>query len=376
MGLAGNAQAVTQEEVQQQWKDYYALSKKLNRADYKEINKELEFMGKKKPTEPKKAKNFGFKKLQFTPEFFNSEQGKHVMEVILSFQTPSGGWSKDIEMTKKKRGRGESYGRRMKSYVPTFDNEGTSWQMRILAKAVTATGNQSYQEAFLKGLDLILAGQYPNGGWPQNYPLDGGYHDLITYNDRSMINLMNILKAVVNGEADYTFVPKEYRARASESFMKGINYILMSQINVNGKYSIWAAQYDQFNLTPAQARAFEPPGLATAESVDILKLLMSIDNPPPVVVQAVDDAVAWFESSKIMGKRWKTGVLSDDPEAKPLWGRFYDINTNQVIFGDRDGKVYDDVTQISKERREGYGWYKTDPNSMLKMYKKWRATVK
>ena len=37
--------------------------------------------------------------------------------------------------------------------------------------------------AVLRGLDYTFAAQFPNGGWPQVWPLEGGYHDAITFND-------------------------------------------------------------------------------------------------------------------------------------------------------------------------------------------------
>ena len=38
------------------------------------------------------------------------------------------------------------------------------------------------------------------------------------------------------------------------------------------------------------------------------------------------------------------------------------------LFSDRDGKIYDDVSEISKERRTGYDWYGTWP-LQLHLYK-------
>jgi PelA/Pel-15E family pectate lyase len=32
----------------------------------------------------------------------------------------------------------------------------------------------------------LLAAQFPNGGWPQVWPLEGGYHDAVTFNDNAV----------------------------------------------------------------------------------------------------------------------------------------------------------------------------------------------
>jgi hypothetical protein len=38
------------------------------------------------------------------------------------------------------------------------------------------------------------------------------------------------------------------------------------------------------------------------------------------------------------------------------WARFYELNTNKPIYGDRDGKVHYTLAEISRERRSGYSW--------------------
>ena len=46
-----------------------------------------------------------------------------------------------------------------------------------------------FRKSFLHGLDYVFAAQFPNGGWPQVWPLQGGYHDVITINDDAVLNL-------------------------------------------------------------------------------------------------------------------------------------------------------------------------------------------
>ena len=71
--------------------------------------------------------------------------------------------------------------------------------------------------------------------------------------------------------------------------------------------------------------------------------------------------VAWFESAKIEGYRYKKSktepALTEDPSASPLWARFYDIDSNHPIFSDRDGVIKYDINEIGSERRGGYTWY-------------------
>ena len=71
---------------------------------------------------------------------------------------------------------------------------------------------------------------------------------------------------------------------------------------------------------------------------------------------SIEAATAWFEASKILGKRWETVTgpqyekgrdkqLVDDPAAPPLWARFYDLDTNRPLFCGRDGVKHGSVTE-------------------------------
>jgi PelA/Pel-15E family pectate lyase len=114
---------------------------------------------------------------------------------------------------------------------------------------------------------------------------------------------------------------------------------------------------------------------------------MDIREPSPEVVNAVESAIAWFERSKIRGIKWtsqpaksKSGrperLVVKDPNAGPLWARFYEIQTNRPIFAGRDGVVRYNVMEVEAERRNGYQWYVNSPATLLeKDYPQWRKMV-
>lgn len=63
-------------------------------------------------------------------------------------------------------------------------------------------------------------------------------------------------------------------------------------------------------------------------------------------------------------------------QTSTIWARFYDLKTNQPILGDRDNSVHTKVSDISFERRNGYGWYGNWPQKLVeKEYPKWLETV-
>ncbi len=58
-------------------------------------------------------------------------------------------------------------------------------------------------------------------------------------------------------------------------------------------------------------------------------------------------------------------VVVRDPNAPPLWARFYNIETNAPVFADRDGIPKATLAEIGDERRNGYAWYGNWPQKLL-----------
>ena len=67
------------------------------------------------------------------------------------------------------------------------------------------------------------------------WPLEGGYHDAITYNDNAMDNVLELLRDVVDGQGEYAFLSPETRAQASASMKRGIECVLSTQIVADGR---------------------------------------------------------------------------------------------------------------------------------------------
>jgi PelA/Pel-15E family pectate lyase len=361
------------------WKDYFKRSHYWAQIDRDFIAAELKKTVYKEPTPPPAAAQFGFDAKQ-PAEFYKTPAGQKIAGNILSFQTPSGGWSKRTDMSLRPRKPAEAFGTEP-AYIPTFDNRATTTQLRVLALAFQATGKIEYANAFLKGLNLILQAQFPNGGWPQNYPLTGGYHDYITYNDEVVIHNLSLLHEVAEKQPPFDFVPEDFHREAAASLKRGIECLLKTQVVTDGKKTAWGAQHDALTLAPQAARAFEPVALASQESSHIVDFLMQLRNPSGDIIAAVDAAVAWFNAVRIMGYKWnfvngESATLEAAPGAGPVWARFYEIGSNKPLFGDRDGSVHYDVTEISRERRIKYAWYTETPIKRLARYEEWKKQLK
>ncbi|HMC98890.1 MAG TPA: pectate lyase, partial [Ferruginibacter sp.] len=111
------------------------------------------------------------------------------------FQKDNGGWPKNYDMQAiLTADQVDSVFKSKNILNTTFDNRTTYSQISYLAKVYAYTKIAKYKDAAIKGLDFIVASQYPNGGWPQYYPLEDNYSRFITYNDDAMAGVMWLLK--------------------------------------------------------------------------------------------------------------------------------------------------------------------------------------
>ncbi len=312
-------------------------------------------------------------------DWYKSDEAQRIAAAVLSHQAATGGWPGEVDTTKPYEGDREKL-------RATFDDRATTDELRFLARMCEHNEEQAYREAFSRGLDYILQAQYANGGWPQRHPPGRNYPRYVTFNDNAMVRLMRLMGDVAHSN-QYRFVDDARRQAAQASFDRGIDCILKCQVRVNGRLTVWCAQHDEVDFRPRPARTFELVSLSGSESVEITRLLMSLENPRPEVIEAIEAAVAWFEKARLAGirveqradanaPRGKNKVVVHDANAPPLWARFYEIETNRPIFVDRDGVAKFQLSEISYERRNGYGWLGDWPKDLLdRDYPAWKRKL-
>ena len=318
-------------------------------------------------------------------EFFTTPEAARIGEQVLAYQRVTGGWPKNIDMCRPHTPEelAEIKTQRDRRNDSTTDNNATTTQMTFLARLYQATGDTRYRDAFLAGMEYLLSGQYPNGGWPQFWPDPQGYQIHITFNDGAMANTLTLLRDIFEQHEPYggNLTDETLRTRLRVAFEKGIDCILATQIRVDGKPTVWCQQHDRETFAPAPARSYELPSFCSAESSQIVGLLMQLPAPDKRIKEAVHGAMAWFEANKLMGYRLeRTGRpkspesdtrLVADPAAGPLWGRFYDLEKCEIYVCDRDGIPRKSLEEIGHERRNGYSRYNDNPLSLYPVYDKW-----
>lgn len=379
------------------WRVYWQRSQRARAKDKATFAAELKSIAKTRPVEPAHGLNARSLPLEQADSWYASAQARQLADNVVSFQTPAGGWGKNLDFSQGARQRGEQYVPNNLSrllgaddydaphepdwnYVGTIDNDATTtelqWIARVIHAAASSDQSEKWRTSFARGIDYLLAAQAPNGGWPQVWPLEGGYHDAITFNDDAMTHVLTLLHEVAMDETVFSFVSESQRERAAAAFEKGIACTLQTQIREKGGRSGWAQQYDMLTLKPTSARNYEIPALSTGESAGVLSMLMGcLPHPNEDQRRAIRSAAAWLQRTAIYGvsyQRTSSGkALMNVEGAGPLWPRYLEIGSDKPIFGDRDKAIYDSLNDVSNERRNGYAWYGSEPQRVLDQFRQW-----
>ncbi len=317
--------------------------------------------------------------------WYASEEARTIADRVADWQVPTGGWVKTGDYSRRREPKDDhhdawSFG--------TFDNDSTIYELRFLALVSTAADAgvpaervAAWRGSFFRGLDYVFAAQYPNGGFPQIYPLVGGYHDAITLNDDAMEHIVELLRDISERKAEFAFVPAVLASEAGRRVERGIQCILGAQLGgADGRRGVWPQQMDALTLKPCAARNFEPISECSLESAHLTKFLMTIPNPPPAIVAAIEGAMAWFPVHAFHDVTWdrsdtKGSGLVPKAGAPDLWARFYEIGTGKPLFGDRDRTIHYVFGELSNERRKGYGWYQPAAGVVFEAYKDWKMRL-
>jgi PelA/Pel-15E family pectate lyase len=216
----------------------------------------------------------------------------------------------------------------------TFDDNISQGALTFLIELDDLVEEPWLSEAIDTGLAFLSMAQFPNGAWPQWYPLRGGYHDHYTFNDGAINDCIRValLAAERYGREDCLAMAR-----------RGGEFIIRAQLAA--PQAGWAQQHGK-NLQPAPARVFEPAAVCAAVTARNLRTLRDLHRRTgdAKFLAPIPAALGWLRRSRGEDGRW---------------ARFFELGTNRPLFADRDGKIYHRVEQLTAERRDGYAWYGT-----------------
>jgi len=320
-----------------------------------------------------------------TPNYDSAKKESIIKQAtyVVSWQLDNGGWDKDYSLHISRAWNGTE-SKKTKGWIVngtilgTIDNDGTYSEMRLIAEAYRLSTDETQKKLFLDSFNKAFAFlqnlQYPTGGFAQVYPRRGNYSDNVTFNDDAMVNVLRLLQDI--SKQKYPFdqggIADSATQQLSATMMqKGVDYILQSQIVVNGTKTAWCAQHHPQTYAPAQARAYEHPSISGSESVGIIKFLLTlVDNAK--AQSAAQSAIAYLDSVKLSNTTYddQTAPYIFAKDGETIWYRFYEIGTNKGIFSDMSGEIKYDISEITEERRTGYKWCVDTPKKLLDVYGK------
>jgi PelA/Pel-15E family pectate lyase len=273
-----------------------------------------------------------------TKDPYYLEQAKRIADALIWGQHPAGGWHYLIDfdmpgiqnwydtVASKCWGWEEYY-----HYYGncTYDDNVTTGATRLLLGLYIESLDPAYRPALDKALGFILESQYPNGGWPQRYPIkrefskDGipDYTAWHTFNDMAIHDCIMVLWQAWEKLGD-----ERYR----EAARRGMDFYIISQYAE--PQAGWCEQHD-LDLKPAQARSYEPASIdtrATSRNVRDLEQYYTMTGDRRYLAPILP-AIRWMEAS----------VTATAPDTQFTHARRYEPGTNRPLYTHLEGTNID-----------------------------------
>jgi hypothetical protein len=253
-------------------------------------------------------------------------------------QMRSGGWQAQVEFEpslRKKWAYRVDPARPKAKDQSSLDDDKTQSALRFLIQLDQASEfkHDAIHEMTTYALHgLIQQGQFPNGGFPQVYPVSSDkpvsttaatarypstwpreypghreYWYQYTLNDNLATDLMKVFFL-----AHDVYQDDQYQAAA----LRLADSLLIAQMPA--PQPAWAQQYNQ-DMEPIWARKFEPPAISGGESQSVIETLMAVyqRTGEKKYLDAVEPALDYLQKSELPDGRL---------------ARFYELKTNRPLY--------------------------------------------
>ncbi|KAA6321688.1 hypothetical protein EZS27_028690 [termite gut metagenome] len=285
-----------------------------------------------------------------TGDEYYYESAKKVADALIWGQLPCGGWNYMFDFS----GEGSlkqwyaTIGRqawRLEEFQhyygnATFDDSGTIQAGKFLLRLYVEKNDPIYKPALEKVIRFVLESQYPNGGWPQRYPLmydhvfqgKRDYSSFITLNDD--VSMTNI-----------EFLVQCYQAMGLQNIKEPITRAmnLMIALQQGVPYAGWSDQYTPEDLKPAHARSYEPRAIGTGVTIETIYLMFTYYKltGETKFIAGIPAALDFLESMQLPdSEKAKYGKKSRNPD-DVLLPRFINPDTGIPLYIHRKGSNVD-----------------------------------
>jgi len=251
-------------------------------------------------------------------------------DVLVAAQLASGGWASEMPV----------HGQRLAPWFrwlnrwTALDDDVTSGAARFLAELWAATGERAYRASAERAFDLLRKAQLSGGAWPLTWRVprwlgvvSQSFEDLPSTND-----------AATAGPIDALLVGAQLLGRPdlADAASRGGDWLVGVQDGVDR--DAWAQQYTA-DGDLAAGRRFEPLGLASWETREMLDALLALAREPGGArfCRAIERGAAWLARVAI---------------APGCWARLYAPDDDRPIYVARDGAQ----VATPEEAKRPYKW--------------------
>jgi hypothetical protein len=254
---------------------------------------------------------------------------KHAAFALIRGQNDLGGWRHTINFNVPK------------TNIVSFDDDQTQSTISFFMALDQEIDDDSLTAAIDIALEMMQKAQLKDGGWPHVFPAQGNYHDFATFNDQGINDCIRVMM-----EAHHYYGRKDITA----SLRKAGRFLEISQLPP--PQPGWAQQYNEY-LQPAWARTFEPPAVCPSVTINNINSLIDfyLHFGRRGYLEPIPDAIRWLREIRLENGKW---------------ARFVEIGTNKPLYYDRGRIRVNSTSELSIERRTGYG-YEVDLFNRLQM---------
>lgn len=288
---------------------------------------------------------------------------------ITTWQMESGGWRKDNFEGYTDTYDGVGFPNSYFANLATFSNKATTGEIRYLSfqylESSNSTNKSIFRNAVEKGIQFIIDAQHPSGGWPQVYPYadcspsNCEYHNYMTFNDHVIPSAILLLMDVNDRKMpfDSDIVENVNFTEIEMALENAIDFLIASQIVVNGIPTLWAQQHDPESLEPLGGRSWELPCRTPNESYFVVSILLNWPERTPEIYNATWGAVDWYVENAIEGVWFdqKNGTIVES-EGRLMWYRYYNVSDDQFFLVDYDSNKVYNLSDLPEEQRKTYSW--------------------
>jgi len=286
---------------------------------------------------------------------------------ITTWQAENGGWRKGNLDGYAAPYDGFGFQNSYFANLSTLADKATTSEIRFLAKQYAISENESnktiFKNAVERGVGFIIDAQHSSGGWPQVYPavdcLGCEYHNLMTYNDYVIPSAMLLLwdVSVKMDPFNSDIIDELNHSQIQMALERGMEFILRSQIVVDGKPTIWGQQHHPETYDSMSGRSWELACRTPNESSWVTAILLNWPDRSPDIVNATWGAVDWYEDNAIEDVRFdqNNGTISRHNGAL-MWYRYYNVSQDEYFFSKYDSEKVYDLYDLPESQRSTYSW--------------------